>query len=163
MIASLAFILPSPLPRLTGLSNSARARNPLGLAEGGCGVKLPNSSRPLSIVPLPFLSRARKASSEPRAVQPRCSALPSPFAERPRHKSLVFPGLDRPQAQQIYHTKSETPRVTFCRSCSFPSLPTMLMALSKPLLDHLLLVIFGHISRNLFRKPRTFPTTYPAF
>jgi hypothetical protein len=36
--------MPSPLPPFSGLSNSAKARKPLGVCELGCGVKLPNSS-----------------------------------------------------------------------------------------------------------------------
>ncbi len=37
--------------------------------RAGCGVKLPNSSEPFSIKPLPLRSRASQASSEPAAVQ----------------------------------------------------------------------------------------------
>src|SRR5207249_4942895 len=44
---------------------------------GGCGVKFPNSSPPLSINPLPFRSRTSQASSEPANVQEYFSLKPS--------------------------------------------------------------------------------------
>src|SRR6185295_6868353 len=75
-IESLRSITPSLLPPFAGLSNSASAIKPLGLVELGCGVKLPNSSCPLSILPLPFLSRAKNASSEFIAVHAIGSAKP---------------------------------------------------------------------------------------
>src|SRR5438093_8720071 len=84
-ILSVLFIKPSPLPPLAGLSNSLRARNPffsLPNGGGGCDVKLPNNSRPLSIVSFLFLSNASQASSEPGAVQDRCSVDPSPFKSK---------------------------------------------------------------------------------
>ena len=61
--------MPSPFPPFSGLSYTARARKPFGSLEGGCSVTLPKSSAPLSILPFPFLSRARKAFVEPGAVQ----------------------------------------------------------------------------------------------
>src|SRR5205085_8911822 len=70
-------IQPSPLPPFTGLSYSANARKPFGVAEGGCGVKLPNNSVPLSIVPLPLRSKASQASSESAAVHAHLSDVPS--------------------------------------------------------------------------------------
>ena len=56
-------------------SNST-ARKPFGLAERGCGVTAPNSSLPLSIRPLPFLSNAKNASSELASVQENLYGLP---------------------------------------------------------------------------------------
>lgn len=52
-MASRLSIIPSPLPPFSGLSNSASARYPCGAAEGACAVKLPKSSLPLSMRPLP--------------------------------------------------------------------------------------------------------------
>src|SRR5437660_12805793 len=75
-IASRLSMTPSPLPPFSGLSYSASARNPFGVEDGGCGVKLPNNSAPLSMVPLLFLSSTRKASSEPPAVQASLSLAP---------------------------------------------------------------------------------------
>src|SRR6266481_9452532 len=77
-MASFWSITPSPLPPFAGLSYSARARNPFGVAEGGCGVTSPNNSRPFSINPLPSRSSASHASSAPDKVQARLSAAPSP-------------------------------------------------------------------------------------
>src|SRR5215207_249730 len=71
---------PSPLPPFCALSYSARARKPLRempVAGSGCGVKLPNSSLPLSIVPLPLRSSTRNASSEASDVHASCSFSPS--------------------------------------------------------------------------------------
>src|SRR6266404_1161850 len=75
-MASWLSIMPSPLPPFAGLSNSASAAKPFRLFDRGCGVKLPNSSRPLSTVPFPFLCSTRKASSEPAAVQSSRSVVP---------------------------------------------------------------------------------------
>jgi hypothetical protein len=78
-MASCLSITSSPFPPFGDLSNSARAIKPLGLTFGGgagCGVKFPNNSAPLSIVPLPLRSSARKASSDPDAVHDKCSAVP---------------------------------------------------------------------------------------
>jgi hypothetical protein len=78
--ASLLSMSPSPLPPFSGLSYSARARNPFHFwpwGGFGCGVKLPNSSVPLSMMPFAFRSRASHASSEPKAVQETRSAFPS--------------------------------------------------------------------------------------
>jgi hypothetical protein len=75
-IASALPILPLSFPPLAGLSYSAKAKNPFFSEEGGCGVTEPNSSAPLSIVPFPFLSRTKKASSEPAEVQEICSWIP---------------------------------------------------------------------------------------
>src|SRR5690242_12036711 len=68
-IASRLSITPSPLPPFSGLSNSASARNPLGSDDGTCGLKLPNNSVPLSIVPLLLRSSTSQAFVEPGAVQ----------------------------------------------------------------------------------------------
>src|SRR5262249_59047277 len=76
--ASPASMIPSPLPPFSGLSNSERDRNPFGIEVLGWGVWLPKSSVPLSIVPLPLRSRARKALRDPAAVQAICTGLPSP-------------------------------------------------------------------------------------
>src|ERR1051325_445521 len=75
-ILSLLSILPSPLPPFSDLSYSARARKPLGVAEKGCGVLLPNNSVPSSMVPLLLRSRARNASSEPGAVHETLCGTP---------------------------------------------------------------------------------------
>src|SRR5262245_46382020 len=75
---SLESIRPSPFPPFAGLSNSARARKPF-LATPcivGCGLRLPNNSIPLSMIPLPLRSKASQASSEPADVQARRSATP---------------------------------------------------------------------------------------
>src|SRR5919106_3799571 len=71
---------PSPLPALDGLSYSARVWKPLVRCPAGgadCGVAFPNSSAPLSIVPLPLRSSTRNASSDPAAVHAVASGLPS--------------------------------------------------------------------------------------
>src|SRR5260370_32445341 len=81
MVSSLP-ITPSPLPPFSGLSNSARARNPFLLGAGGCCVKSPNNSTPLSIMPLPLRSSASQASSELAAVQPNLSLVPFPFRSK---------------------------------------------------------------------------------
>lgn len=81
-IVSPLSILPLLLPPSIGLSYSASAINPFGLAEEGCRVKLPNNSVPLSIEPLPLRSRASHESSDPLAVQPSRSAVPSPLISK---------------------------------------------------------------------------------
>ncbi len=43
-IASRRSILPSELPPFAVLSNSARARNPFGCCDDGCGLWFPNNS-----------------------------------------------------------------------------------------------------------------------
>src|SRR2546423_1468220 len=68
---------PSSLPPFVGLSYSARARKPFVSEVADCGVKLPNNSVPLSIVPLPFRSSTSQASSELALVQDRCSSFRS--------------------------------------------------------------------------------------
>src|SRR5438477_9862620 len=82
-IASRRSITPSPLPPFSGLSYSASARNPLRPTPegggGGCAVKLPNSSVPLSITPLPLRSSASQASSEFTDVHETRSLRPSPL------------------------------------------------------------------------------------
>ena len=60
---------PSLLPPCSGSSQTPRAVKPLRSVRDGWGVKFPNSSRPLSTVPLPLRSSTRKTSSEPGAVQ----------------------------------------------------------------------------------------------
>src|SRR5882724_57071 len=77
---SLVVICPSLSPPFSVLSYSARARKPFFSSPAGgsgCGVKLPNTSAPLSMTPLPFRSSVSQASSLPAAVQDRCSAVPS--------------------------------------------------------------------------------------
>jgi hypothetical protein len=69
-------INPSPFPPLTALSNSARAKKPFFSLDAGCGVKLPKSSEPLSIVPLPFRSNASQAWSDPDLVHEILSLTP---------------------------------------------------------------------------------------
>src|SRR5258705_10816410 len=72
----------SPFPPFSVLSYSVRARKPFFSSPAGgpgCGVKLPKSSCPLSIVPLPLRSKVSQASSEPEAVQERPSGVPSLF------------------------------------------------------------------------------------
>ena len=75
--ASRLSITPSPFPPSLGESSSARARKPFGCPDGSWDVKLPNSSLPLSIVPFPFRSNARNASSDLGAVQAVRSVVPS--------------------------------------------------------------------------------------
>ncbi len=87
-MASLLFISPSPFPPFSSLSYSARPRNPFCAADGGCGVKLPNSSPTLSTVPLSLRSRASQASSEPTAVQDNSSFVPSALMS---NKTPPFP------------------------------------------------------------------------
>src|SRR5215217_8028237 len=73
-------MIPSPFPPFCGLSCSARARKPLRKTPGGgagWGLKLPNNSPPLSIVPFPFRSSTRNASSDPDAVHAVVSPTPS--------------------------------------------------------------------------------------
>src|SRR5260370_13021500 len=70
----------SLLPPLSGLSYSASARKPFLNSPGGgagWGVKLPNNSPPLSIMPLPLRSRASHASSAAAAVHDKFSLTPS--------------------------------------------------------------------------------------
>lgn len=75
-MASLLLISPSLLPPLSCLSYSASARKPLGFQEADCGVKLPNSSFPFSIVPLPLRSNASHESSEYAVVHETPSGIP---------------------------------------------------------------------------------------
>ena len=61
---SLALTMPSALPPLAILSRSANASKPLvAVVPSLLRVASPNSSRPLSMVPLPLRSSTRKASS----------------------------------------------------------------------------------------------------
>src|SRR5260370_5010515 len=79
-MASFWSITPSPFPPFAGLSYSAKARNPFRSTPGGgggCAVRFPNNSVPLSMTPLPFRSSASHASSDPAAVQESFSFLPS--------------------------------------------------------------------------------------
>lgn len=46
-MASRESMIPSPFPPFAGWSYTASAANPLGVADGGCGVKLPNSCLPV--------------------------------------------------------------------------------------------------------------------
>src|SRR5712691_9310251 len=71
-MASRLSIIPSPFPPFAGLSNSANARKPFGFGEFGCGVALPNSSRPLSTAPLPKKSKL---------TPPVASVRSNPFPE----------------------------------------------------------------------------------
>src|ERR1043165_1039502 len=76
---------PSPLPPFSGLSYSASARKPLRpTPRGGCGCgeKLPKSSAPLSIDPLPLRSSASHASSEAIAVHAVFSATVSSLTSK---------------------------------------------------------------------------------
>src|SRR5437870_3353111 len=96
-MASWLSVIPSPLPPFSGLSNSASAAKPFRLFDRGCGVKLPNNSRPLSTVPFPLRSSTRKASSEPAAVQARRSAVPLLLMSKltPRAASVRLNSLPR--------------------------------------------------------------------
>src|SRR5438876_5835056 len=76
---------PSPLPPFHDLSYRASARNPFRVAPAGAegwGLVLPNTSLPLSIVPLPLRSKTNQASSEPAAVQESLSFVPSLFKSK---------------------------------------------------------------------------------
>src|SRR2546425_4606706 len=80
-MASRLSMIPSPLPPYSGLSYWANARNPFLSVPGGglgCGVKLPNISVPLSILPLPVRSRTSHASPDPGDDHANLSAEPSP-------------------------------------------------------------------------------------
>src|SRR5437762_31863 len=104
----------SPLPPFTGLSYLASARKPFGVEVGGCGVKLPNNSTPLSIIPFPLRSRTSQASSAAAVVQPRLSLVPSelrskptPFAalvsEKPSPLTSIIIGLSPPPPVSLTH------------------------------------------------------------
>src|SRR5215216_31982 len=80
-MASASVINPSLFPPFTLLSYSASARKPFAsspVGGVGCGVKLPNNSRPLSTVPLPLRSKANHASSDPEAVHDQALGMPLP-------------------------------------------------------------------------------------
>src|SRR5258705_12116753 len=81
-IASFLLITPSLLPPFSALSNSASAKNPFFLCTFGCGVRSPNNSWPLSIVPLPLRSSANQASSVLPAVHDNRSRVPLPFRSK---------------------------------------------------------------------------------
>src|ERR1044072_416905 len=90
--ASCWLILPSEFPPKAAVSYCASARTPFISSPsggGGCEVTLPNNSRPLSIVPLLFLSSASHESSEPAAIQENCRGVPLPS----RSNSTAFSAL----------------------------------------------------------------------
>src|SRR5205807_1076802 len=84
-MASVLSITPSALPPFSIWSYTARARKPLRACPAGgtgCAVKFPKSSVPLSIMPFPFRSNTRNASSVTLDVQETCSELPSPLRSK---------------------------------------------------------------------------------
>jgi hypothetical protein len=87
----------------------SEGKKPLGFGEACCGVKLPNSSDPLSTRPFPFRSRTRNAFVDPIAVHATCTGVPSakisnttPFAASvskkpdPSMSTIIGEGLHPP-------------------------------------------------------------------
>src|ERR1035438_8808054 len=88
-MASRLSITPSPLPPFSGRSKTASALYPLGSSLFGWSVKLPKSSFPLSITPLPLRSSAKKALPSPPVVHDKRSGLPLPLMSKRTPSSVL--------------------------------------------------------------------------
>src|SRR6266404_5402734 len=104
-IASQLSMIPSPLPPYSGLSYWANARNPflsISGGGGGCGVKLPKSSVPLSIVLFPLPSTSIRIGEE----QPVELTVPSGLVNAALVVSGVVP-QPPPAVVQLEHVSSQ--------------------------------------------------------